>query len=132
MIIPCRSRRARPGECVRQQANSNATAIERWQRDHVEEGQYDVDDNRILEVGQHPLIDTFWQEDNDVDEQRCRESLQKVGGWSRRCDQHHVVSWIAQRPELHWNGLGVAEHEGRMEEEEKGRQQDGTERGRCA
>lgn len=57
----------RCGECVGQHADSNSTAIERREREHIEDCDDDVDVDRVRQIPQDPLAGTRRQIANSVE-----------------------------------------------------------------
>ena len=123
--------RLEPGERgrqeIREQPDGDAAAVERRQRDHVEDGQDHVDGDRVLQVEDAPFHRRRRQQEDEVGQQACRQRHCDIDGGTGGGDQDHVAARIAQGMEVHRHGLGVAEDEGHPQQQEQARQQDGAE-----
>ena len=110
-----------------QHAHCDAPAVERWQRNQVENGQKHIELDGVHEIREHPLAGYGRQESNRMQEQGGRRGHEKVHGWPGGGDPDHVTPRVPQALEPHGYRLGVAEQEGSVRENQNCRKCDRTE-----
>jgi acetate kinase len=113
---------------VREQPHSDPSAVERRQRQQIEDRQNDVDDQRISQIFSKPLRNSVGKVADKVERQRGDQCEHNIDARARRCDQHHVAPRIAQGPEVDRDRLRIAEQKWRMQQKQQPWEQNSPDR----
>ena len=119
--------RQRPRQKIRQHPDRHPAAVERRQRQHVEDAQHRVDLQRIHQIAGEPFRGPGRGHGERVEQQRRDDREQHVGSRPSQRDQDRVAPRMVQTREIDRHRLRIAEQKPRCHEQQR-RQDDRAER----
>lgn len=109
---------------VWQHPHSDAPAVERWQRNQVENCEKHIELDGVHEIREQPLAGSRRQESDRMQEQGGYRGHEKIHAGPGGGDPDHVAPRVPQALEPHGYRFGVAEQERSVREDQNCRKRD--------